>query len=122
MRIAILLLFLCGSVNAQTCLTAIEVRKVNDLLDSYEILQEDSLFAVEWQEAYIECQRLRQLEDSQRHDMNQLLDIERTRSAALSAMNERTQRKAKTRARIAWILGGIVAIETFGISVAVAVK
>lgn len=102
---SLLLLLLPLTTSAQTCLTAIEVRKVNDLLDSYEALQEDSATFVQWQTAYNQCETLRALEAADREDLTQLLEMERTRSKALETMLTTSNRKAKRRSRLVWILG-----------------
>lgn len=108
--------------HGQTCLTAIEVRKVNDLLDSYEALQEDSATFVKWQTAYNQCETLRTLEAADREDLTQLLEMERTRSKALDEMKERAERKAKRRSRLVWILGGVAFVETVVIGVAIGTR
>lgn len=118
----LLLLFMPLTASAQTCLTAIEVRKVNDLLDSYEALQEDSATFVQWQTAYNQCETLRTLEAADREDLSQLLEMERTRSKALDEMKERAERKAKRRSRLVWILGGVAVVETVVIGVAMGVR
>jgi hypothetical protein len=118
----LLLLFLPFTTSAQTCLTAIEVRKVNDLLDSYEALQEDSATFVQWQTAYDQCETLRTLEAADRDDLTQLLEMERTRSKALDIMLTTSNRKAKRRSRIVWILGGVAVVETVVIGVAIGTR
>jgi hypothetical protein len=118
----LLLLFLPLTTSAQTCLTAIEVRKVNDLLDSYEALQEDSATFVKWMAAYNQCETLRTLEAADREDLSQLLEMERTRSKALDIMLTTSNRKAKRRSRLVWILGGVAVVETVVIGVAIGTR
>ena len=118
----LLLLLLSSPCFAQTCLTAIEVRKVNDLLDSYEALQEDSATFIQWQTAYNQCETIRTLEAADREDLIQLLEMERTRSKALDTMLTTSNRKAKRRSRLVWILGGVAVVETVVIGVAMGVR
>ena len=122
MKTIILILFLPLTTSAQTCLTAIEVRKVNDLLDSYEALQEDSATFVKWQTAYNQCETIRALQAADREDLSQLLEMERTRSKALETMLTTSNRKAKRRSRLVWILGGVAVVETVVIGVAIGAR
>jgi len=118
----LLLLLLPLTTSAQTCLTAIEARKVNDLLDSYEALQEDSATFVKWRTAYNQCETLRTLEAADREDLSQLVEMERTRSKALEIMLTTSNRKAKRRSRLVWIFGGVALVKTVVIGVAVGTR
>lgn len=122
MNLTPILILLSLPTFAQTCLTAVEVRKVNDLLDSYEILQEDSLFAVQWQGAYMECERIKAELRKQREDEKKHRKIAEDRTEALETDNGKLQKKVKRTGILFWVIVGIAAAELGYIGIDAAVS
>lgn len=105
------LLLLSSPAFAQTCLTSIEVRKVNDLLDSYEALQEDSATFAQWQDAYTQCEELRRQDSLQIVDSEKLLKKSNKRSEELESDNGKLQKKVKRTGGLFWVVVGIAVSE-----------
>jgi hypothetical protein len=60
--------------------------------------------------------------EADKTDMNGLLDIETTRAKAFDAILSRANRKAVRRARLVYILGALVVVETVAIGVSISVR
>ena len=126
MNLTSLLLLTTLSATAQVTLTPMQVRKTIALLDDRNRL-EDELSDTQaelstWQAAFTTSEQLRIAAEADKADLNGLLDMERTRAEAFDAILLRANRKAVRRARLAYVLGALVVVETVVIGVAISVR
>ena len=126
MNLTTLLLLTTLSATAQVTLTPMQVRKTIALLDDRNRL-EDELSDTQaelstWQAAFTTSEQLRIAAEADKADLNGLLDMERTRAEAFDAILLRANRKAVRRARLAYVLGALVVVETVVIGVAISVR
>ena len=126
MNLTTLLLLTTLSATAQVTLTPMQVRKTIALLDDRNRLA-DELSDTQaelstWQAAFNTSEQLRMAAEADKTDLNGLLDIETTRAEAFDKILSRANRKSVRRARLAYVLGALVVVETVAIGVAIAVK
>jgi len=126
MNLTTLLLLTTLSATAQVTLTPLQVRKTIALLDDRNRLA-DELSDTQaelstWQAAFAASEQLRIAAEADKTDLTRLLDIERTRAEAFDAILFRANRKAVRRARLAYVLGALVVVETVAIGVAISLR
>ena len=126
MNLTTLLLLTTLSATAQVTLTPLQVRKTIALLDDRNRLA-DELSDTQaelstWQAAFAASEQLRIAAEADKTDLTRLLDIERTRAEAFDAILFRANRKAVRRARLAYVLGALVVVETVAIAVAISLR
>ena len=126
MNLTTLLLLTTLSATAQVTLTPMQVRKTIALLDDRNRLA-DELSDTQaelstWQAAFNTSEQLRIAAEADNADLSGLLDIETTRAEAFDAILSRANRKAVRRARLAYVLGALVVVETVAIGVAISVR
>ena len=126
MTLTTLLLLTTLSATAQVTLTPMQVRKTIALLDDRNRLA-DELSDTQaelstWQAAFNTSEQLRMAAEADKADLRGLLDIETTRAQAFDAILSRANRKAVRRARLAYVLGALVVVETVAIGVAISVR
>jgi len=103
-----------------------QVRKTIALLDDRNRLA-DELSDTQaelstWQAAFAASEQLRIAAEADKADLSGLLDIETTRAEAFDAILSRANRKAVRRARLAYVLGALVVVETVAIGVAISLR
>jgi len=126
MNLTTLLLLTTLSATAQVTLTPMQVRKTIALLDDRNRLA-DELSDTQaelstWQAAFATSEQLRIAAEADKADLSGLLDIETTRAEAFDAILSRANRKAVRRARLAYVLGALVVVETVAIAVAISLR
>jgi len=126
MTLTTLLLLTTLSATAQVTLTPMQVRKTIALLDDRNRLA-DELSDTQaelstWQAAFNTSEQLRMAAEADKADLRGLLDIETTRAQAFDAILSRANRKAVRRARLAYVLGALVVVETVAIGVAISLR
>ena len=126
MTLTTLLLLTTLSATAQVTLTPMQVRKTIALLDDRNRLA-DELSDTQaelstWQAAFNTSEQLRMAAEADKADLRGLLDIETTRAQAFDAILSRANRKAVRRARLAYVLGALVVVETVAIAVAISLR
>jgi len=126
MNLTTLLLLTTLSATAQVTLTPMQVRKTIELLDDRnriaDELSDTQAELTTWQAAFTTSEQLRIAAEADKADLNGLLDIERTRAQAFDAILFRANRKAVRRARLAYVLGALVVVETVAIGVAISLR
>jgi len=125
LTIALVLIF-CSPVFAQVCLTPIEVRTANLILDECE--RDIELLTVceaELLAAKDAVESLNSLLDIANEDIAALERLDSSRVANLNVYRktvESEKRKGKVKNRLLWILGAVAVVETVVIGVAVGVR
>ena len=126
MNLTTILLLTTLSATAQVTLTPMQVRKTIALLDDRNRLADElsdtQAELTTWQAAFTTSEQLRIAAEADKTDLSGLLDIETTRAEAFDAILSRANRKAVRRARLAYVLGALVVVETVAIGVAISVR
>jgi len=126
MNLTTLLLLTTLSATAQVTLTPMQVRKTIALLDDRNRLADElsdtQAELTTWQAAFATSEQLRIAAEADKTDLSGLLDIETTRAEAFDAILLRANRKAVRRARLAYVLGALVVVETVAIAVAISLR
>jgi len=126
MNLTTLLLLTTLSATAQVTLTPMQVRKAIALLDDRNRLADElsdtQAELTTWQAAFTTSEQLRIAAEADKTDLSGLLDIETTRAQAFDAILSRANRKAVRRARLAYVLGALVVVETVAIAVAISLR
>jgi len=126
MNLTTILLLTTLSATAQVTLTPLQVRKTIELLDDRnriaDELSDTQAELSTWQAAFNTSEQLRIAAEADNADLSGLLDIETTRAEAFDAILSRANRKAVRRARLAYVLGALVVVETVAIGVAISVR
>ena len=126
MNLTTLLLLTTLSATAQVTLTPMQVRKTIALLDDRNRLADElsdtQAELTTWQAAFTTSEQLRIAAEADKTDLSGLLDIETTRAQAFDAILSRANRKAVRRARLAYVLGALVVVETVAIAVAISLR
>jgi hypothetical protein len=122
MRLTTALLLLPITLSAQVTLTPMEVRRANVLLDHRDRLidqrKADSLQLIHWQTAYVRSEALRLNRERALDEITALVKLGRTRETELEAAVVKSNRVAKRRERLAYVLAGVAAAEAVVIGIA----
>ena len=122
MRPLLLLLLSTLTASAQVTLTPMQVRIVHAIMDNEARLREqaaiDSADIADYATALRQSETLRAKADADAADMDRLRAIALNRADKLEQSLVGQARRTRARSVIAWVLGGIVAVETVVIVVA----
>jgi len=121
MKTLLLLLFPI-TLSAQVCLTPMQVRTANVLLDERErLLDEREDARVElaaWQDAYRASEALRINTEARLSQADSLATLEREGADVLRGILAKSGKVTKRRERLLWVVGTIAAVEAVVIGVA----
>ena len=118
----LLLLLFPITLSAQVCLTPMQVRTANVLLDERERLldeREDArLELAAWHDAYRASEALRINAEARLAQADSLATLEREGADVLRRVLAKSGRVTKRRERLLWVVGTVAAIEAVVIGVA----
>ncbi len=125
LTIALVLIFCCN-VSAQVCLTPIEVRTANLILDECERdIELLNVCEAELLAAKDAVESLNSLLDIANEDIAALERLDSSRVANLNVYRKTAEsetRKGKVKNRLLWILGAVAVVETVVIGIAVGTR
>ena len=122
MKLTTLLLLSTLTASAQVTLTPMQVRTVHAIMDNEQRLREQA--AIDSADIANYATALRQSETLRANAEDNLADTDKLRRHAVNRADKLEQslvsqaRRTRARSVVAWVLGGIVAVETVVIAVA----